>query len=429
MKPLPDEHEATVKPRTPASEPRWQRIRQLSEAVVALTAEHELERVLQLIADSAREVMDARYAALGVLDESGEALARFIVSGVTPEQYDRIGHLPTGKGILGVLIRDPQPLRLPDLSKYPDSAGFPPHHPEMHSFLGVPILGREGPLGNLYITEKRAAAEFTPEDEALAVMFAAHAAVALTNARYHEEREQLLREVRAMQVSRDRFFAMINHELRNALTAVHGWAELWIRKTRPDTPRPAQEVYESAERAVTLLEDMLDLSRLDAERLEPRIREADAREAARESVGTVEPAAERRGVRIEVDTPADAVPCRTDPQRVRQILINLLTNAIRHSPAGGAVRVSLTVEHGTLRYEVVDDGEGIPPDLQASIFEAFERAGKETERGTGLGLALSRKLARLLGGDLTVDSRAGEGARFTLRLPREISTEIVKTPS
>lgn len=409
--------------------PQWERIRQLSEAVVALTAERELERVLQQVADSAREVMDARYAALGVLDERGEALARFLVSGVTPEQYERIGHLPSGKGILGVLIRDPRPLRLPDLTRYPESAGFPPHHPQMHSFLGVPILGRAGPIGNLYITEKRDGAEFTAQDEAIAVMFAAHAAVALTNARHHEERERLLREVRAMQVSRDRFFAMINHELRNALTAVHGWAELWVRKTRPDTPRAVREVHESAERAVILLEDLLDLSRLDAERLEPKIREADAWEVARESVSSVEPAAERRGVRLETSGPDGPVSCRTDPQRVRQILINLLTNAIRHSPEGETVRVTLTTDDGTLRYEVVDRGEGIPAELQAAIFEAFERAGKESERGTGLGLALSRKLARLLGGDLTVESGAGEGARFLLRLPREPGGRIMKLSS
>jgi signal transduction histidine kinase len=213
---------------------------------------------------------------------------------------------------------------------------------------------------------------------------------------------------------------MTNHELRNALTAVHGWTELWIRKTAPDTPRAAIEVRESAERSLNLLEDLLDLSRLDAAKLEPVITDTDAWEIVREAVATVEPAAERRGVRVEVTGPAGTVPARTDRQRVRQILINLLTNAVRHSPSDEAIDVELQVRDGELRFDVVDRGEGIASEQQAVIFEAFERAGRETQRGTGLGLALSRKLARLLGGDLRVESRQGKGARFYLQLPRRL---------
>jgi len=112
------------------------------------------------------------------------------------------------------------------------------------------------------------------------------------------------------------------------------------------------------------------------------------------------------------------VASRTDPQRVRQILINLLTNAVRHSPQDETIGVELHADSETLRFDVTDRGEGIAPPQQAIIFEAFERAGKQTERGTGLGLALSRKLARLLQGDLRVESQVGQGARFFLRLPR-----------
>ncbi len=398
----------------------WQRVERLSQAAIRITAEHELDKVLQSVVDSAREVIGARYSALGVLAVDGSELETFVASGLPKAQHAMIGGTPTGKGVLGALIKDPRPLRVRDVSRDPRAYGFPAHHPHMRSFLGVPIVGRAGAIGNLYLADKLGSPEFTAEDEAFAVMLAAHAAVAVENARYYAEREGLLKELRSLHHSRERFFAMTNHELRNALTAVHGWTELWIRKTAPATPRSALEVQESAERALTLLEDLLDLSRIDADKLEPVITQTDAWSIIQESVSTVEPAAERRAVRIQLAGPDGAVPCRTDPQRVRQILINLLTNAVRHSPADDVIQVGLRGDESSLRFDVVDHGEGIAPEQQAVIFEAFERAGRQTERGTGLGLALSRRLARLLGGDLRVESTLGRGSRFTLQIPRTL---------
>lgn len=399
----------------------WRRVERLCSAAIGISAERDLAHVLQEVADSARDVIGARYAALGVLDVSGTALSTFVVSGVSGEEYRRIGALPRGKGILRVLIDTPRPLRLADLRTHPQSYGFPPHHPPMRSFLGVPIFGRTKPIGNLYLTEKLEAEEFSREDEALAVMLAAHAAVAVENARLNEERERLLAELRTLQVSRNRFFAMINHELRNALTAVHGWSELWLRKAGAEAPRAAQEVSESAERAVTLLEDMLDLSRLDAAKLEPRVRDADAVHVVWEAVGAMEPAAQRRRVSIQTIGTTGPVSCRSDPLRIRQILINLLSNAVRHSPEGDTVTVEVRATGELLQFDVVDRGEGIPAEQQARIFDAFERAGTHSERGTGLGLTLSKKLAALLGGDLTVASRPGAGARFSLQIPRYLA--------
>ncbi len=202
----------------------------LYRAIADLHREHTLESVLQLVVDSAREVIGARYAALGVLDETGTRLAKFVTSGVSDELKKRIGPLPEGKGILGLLITKRKPLRLADLTQPSAAHGFPEHHPAMSSFLGVPIAGRSGPMGNLYLTEKEGAPEFSAEDEAVATMLASQAAVACENAQLHETSAKLLTELRDAQVSRDRFYAMINHELRNALTAVYGWSDLLLRK-------------------------------------------------------------------------------------------------------------------------------------------------------------------------------------------------------
>ncbi|HEX9579816.1 MAG TPA: GAF domain-containing sensor histidine kinase [Gemmatimonadales bacterium] len=400
------------------SESTRQRFERLIRAGIRINEAHSLEAVLQEIADSARDVTGGRYAALGILDPSGQELAQFVASGLTEEQQRRIGALPRGRGVLGHLIRDPRPIRIADISRHPAAVGFPPEHPRMRSFLGVPVTGRRGPLGNLYISEKVGAPEFSREDEALAVMLAAQAAVAVENARLFDETNRLLGEVRAMQRSRDRFYAMINHELRNALTAVYGWAELLVRRQTPDAPPAAREVYESAERTIGLLNDLLDLSRLDATKLTPVVREADAREILADAVQTARPAAQGRGVEIRVSAPAEALPVRTDPQRVVQILINLLSNAVRHSPAPGVVLLELVPADQRLTVSVTDQGEGLSAEQQGVVFEAFTRGDSEDSRGTGLGLALSLQLARLLGGDLRVESQAGAGARFTLEIPR-----------
>jgi len=190
-----------------------------------------------------------------------------------------------------------------------------------------------------------------------------------------------------------------------------------VRKAGDAAPRAAKEVFESAERALTLLNDMLDLSRLEADRLRPTIRGTDARTLVQDAIASIEPAAAHRAVKIETVGLDGEVECETDPQRVRQILINLLSNAVRHSPAQGSVRVVLQAEDRRLQFDVIDRGPGIPASEQSRIFEAFQRATSD-ERGTGLGLTLSRQLALLLGGDLRVLSEVGVGSTFTLSLPR-----------
>src|SRR5690348_11218855 len=139
------------------------RLEHLLAISVQLAEEHSLDKVLQLVADSARTVIRARYAALGVLAADGRSLERFVVSGISPEETARLGALPRGHGILGLVIRESRVIRLPDLKKHPESFGFPPGHPVMRSFLGAPVLGRGGVFGNLYLTEKDGEAEFTEE--------------------------------------------------------------------------------------------------------------------------------------------------------------------------------------------------------------------------------------------------------------------------
>jgi signal transduction histidine kinase len=171
---------------------------ELVEAGVALSSELSLETVLQRIVEVAARITDARYCALGVLGADG-TISEFITHGVTAEQRAAIGHIPVGRGILGVLIHEAKPLRLAEIAADPRSVGFPPHHPEMHAFLGAPVTSRGMVFGNLYLTKEAGQGEFDEEDERAVVVLAKQAGVAVENARLYEEsrlRERWLDAVR-----------------------------------------------------------------------------------------------------------------------------------------------------------------------------------------------------------------------------------------
>jgi signal transduction histidine kinase len=174
------------------------RLRILVEAGIALSSELSLDALLQQLVETAAQLTGARYAALGVIDQTGTGLERFLTTGIDAETHAAIGDLPRGRGILGVLIRDAAPLRLDNLGDDPRSVGFPAHHPPMRSFLGVPILLRGVAYGNLYLTEKEGGGGFTEEDEELTQLLAAQAAVAIENTRLYETSTRWLRHLESL---------------------------------------------------------------------------------------------------------------------------------------------------------------------------------------------------------------------------------------
>jgi signal transduction histidine kinase len=204
------------------------RLRALVETGVAITSELSLEALLQRLVEAAAELTGARYAALGVIDRSGSELERFLTTGIDADTQAAIGDLPRGRGILGVLIRDAKPLRLRDLNEDPRAVGFPPNHPPMQSFLGVPILLRGLAYGNLYLTEKAGGEDFTDEDEELVTLLAAQAAVAIENARLYEAATGWSRQLESLnevadalvtETNLDRLLELIAARLRELLDA------------------------------------------------------------------------------------------------------------------------------------------------------------------------------------------------------------------
>jgi signal transduction histidine kinase len=211
-----------------AVSPHEDRLRALLAAGVAIASELSLEALLQRLVEKAIELTGARYGALGVIDRGGEGLERFVTTGLDEETYAAIGDLPRGRGILGALIRDASPLRLADLGRDPRSVGFPPNHPEMRSFLGVPILLRGVAYGNFYLTEKAGGEEFTETDEELVRLLASQAAVAVENARLYEAATTWSRQLESLnevgnalatETNLDRLLDLVARRLRELLDA------------------------------------------------------------------------------------------------------------------------------------------------------------------------------------------------------------------
>jgi signal transduction histidine kinase len=206
-----------------------ERLRRLLDAGRSLIAELDPEAVLDRLLDVAQDLTEARYAAIGVLDERRQELERFLTRGIDEETHRAIGDLPRGRGVLGVLIRDPQPLRLGDVGAHPESYGFPLAHPPMRTFLGVPILIGGKAWGNLYLTEKRAG-EFTQEDEEGARVVADWAAIAISNARLYRDvrkrRDELERANRGLETTTEIGLAL------GGLTDLDRVFELVVKRSR-----------------------------------------------------------------------------------------------------------------------------------------------------------------------------------------------------
>ncbi|WP_240810015.1 GAF domain-containing protein [Actinomadura sp. WMMA1423] len=214
------------------------RVHALLEAVVSIGSELDLESVLRRITEAATTLVDARYGALGVISEEGEHLVQFVTVGVSEEEIEAIGHWPHGHGILGLLIRDPRSLRLPDLGEHPASSGFPANHPPMRTFLGVPIRVRDEVFGNLYLTEKAGGGQFEEEDEVVVIALATAAGVAIENARLYQETR---RRERWLEASAEVSTALLSGTDPHEVTTL--------------VAQRAQEIAEADLAAVALVED------------------------------------------------------------------------------------------------------------------------------------------------------------------------------
>ncbi len=374
------------------------RLRCLVAAVLAIGSDLALPALLRQIVESAVTLLDARYGALGVLDDAGSGLTEFINVGLRPEQVAAIGHLPEGHGVLGLLILEPAPFRLANLADHPDRYGFPDHHPSMTSFLGVPIRVRGQVYGNLYLTDKQGAAEFSAEDEILASALADAAGIAIEHLR-------LLARVRELSLveDRERIAADLHDTVIQRLFATGLSLQGLVRTI--DDPAASERIQQ----AVDHLDDTIRQIRstifaLQAPRVPGRTLRGDVLALATEVAASLsfEPHVRFEGlIDLGVD---DAIGVQ-----LVAVLREALSNVVRHAEAS-SVLVSIVVTDTDLVATISDDGVGAG---------AGERPG-------GKGLASLRHRADALGGTLELapgDDGTGTSVRWQVPLSPDLTSD------
>jgi len=414
--------------RRAATEDHVSMLESLHAAEVEVSRDLELDAVLQTVTDKARELTNAEYSALGVLHADGDRLETFITSGMPAEEAERIASMPVGKGLLGAVIQSRVVIRVDDVGTDSRSAGMPSGHPDMKSFLGVPIRIGDLIFGNLYLTNKRDAESFSDRDEAIVAMLAAHAAVSIENARQFHTLQRLLEELRETQQQRDRFYAFVNHDLRNACSGVLMWSERLLGRTDGESGEIAEKIQRGSEHAMRLVQDVLDLENLGQGRLETWSRVIVVSDLLQAAVDGMRPEAEKRDQKLQLRRSPKTLRMVADPDRVLQVVTNLLSNALKFSADGTTVKVTANIDadgpaspareaERWVAIEVEDQGPGIPPEDLERIFGEWVRASTRERRGMGIGLTLSRRLAEYMGGALTARSKVGKGSTFTLWVP------------
>ena len=355
-----------------------------------LASDLPLDALLQRIVELAAEIGGARYAALGVLSPEGEVIDEFLTVGVTDEQRAAIGPLPHGRGILGALITDARPLRLPRIQDDPRSVGFPANHPPMTSFLGAPIAVRGKVFGNLYLTEKIGAHEFTAEDEDAVVKLASQAGIAIEFTRAQEELRRL-----ALAEDRERIAKELHDDVIQSL-----FAEGMALQAALGVVNDPAAIRARLEAAIEHIDRVIRDLRNYIFGLRPGVAadlalDRSLRDLANDFASS--------GMRMEVST--DDVAASTLAGRAADIVQfarEAISNAVRHS-GGSQVNVSLVSLGDATLLEISDDGSGFDPQ-------------KATGRGHGLSNLQGR--ARALGGELEIESEPDAGTWVRVRIPR-----------
>ena len=359
-------------------------IQELLDAITSIGTDLSLPIVLRRIVESARSLVAANYGALGVVGED-QRLSDFITVGIDRERYDAIGHLPQGHGILGLLIVDPRPLRLRDLGQHEQSYGFPPNHPDMHSFLGVPILVRDAVFGNLYLCDKRGADEFTDEDERLAVALAAAAGVAIENARLMARVEEVAVIEDRERIARDLHDKVIQRLFAAGMTL----QSLALVPGREELSNRMNDVVDELDVTIREIRSTIFALKTPTQR-GLRVSIFAMVDGAREVLGF--------SPELRIDGPLDTVVSEKTAEHLLAVLQETLSNVAQHA---GASQVSVTVEAGPdVVVRVTDNGKGLPADPP-----------------DGRGLPNLRYRAATMGGDMTAARLDSGGTVVEWRVP------------
>jgi GAF domain-containing protein len=399
----------------------------LGEVSRAVSSTLDVETVLDTIVSRASQLAGAAGCSIYEYDEGGE---QFVLRAT--HNYDaafvealRAAPLRKGEGLMGRAAEMREPIQIPDITQpvaYQSSARDALIRFGYRALLSVPLLREDQIIGSLSFTRK-APGEFSPEVVEVLKTFATQSALAIQNARLFREIADTSRQLEAASRHKSEFLANMSHELRTPLNAIIGFSEVLTDRMFGELNEKQDEylkdIYASGQHLLSLINDILDLSKIEAGRMELEATDFDLPSAIDNALILVRERATRRGITLGHSVDERLGTIRGDERKVKQVLLNLLSNALKFTREGGRIDVSARLQDGAAEIAVTDTGVGIAPEDQEAVFEEFRQVGTADKKveGTGLGLALSRKFIELHGGRIWVESEVGKGSRFTFSLP------------
>jgi PAS domain S-box-containing protein len=411
---------------------------------LVILQELDHEKIVQAVTDVATRLTRAQFGAFfyTIRDDTGESLTLYTISGVPKENFSKFP-LPRFTHLFGPTFRGDATIRSGDIRKDDRYGKMAPHHgmPAGHlpvsSYLAVPVKIASGEvIGGLFFGHETPDV-FREEDERIVETLAAQAAIGLNKASLYQdavfaqrraereavEKQHLYEEAARANEAKDQFLATVSHELRTPLTSILGWSQmLGTRKLDASMEQRAIKTIERNARAqAQIVEDLLDISRIVSGKLRLNVQLFAPHTSVEAAVEALRPAAIAKSINFQMVIDPLAGPISGDPDRLQQIIWNLVSNAIKFTPKGGRVHLALQRSHSNVDIVVSDTGAGIPQEFLPRIFDSFTQADSSSNRkhgGLGLGLSIVKKLVELHGGTVVANSEGlGKGASFAVSLP------------
>ncbi len=409
-----------------------QQLRALAEAATRLNSARDLRSTLDLLTSEARQIVGARQAYATLAEAAGQPPIHSLSFDPSGAPHDRLDGSAFLDRLANSLCRDPlRACRFSQAELEADAIGrqLVSHwgdRPPIRGWLAVPLVARDGSRQGLVQLSDRGEGDFSEDDEAILVQLARMASVALENARLYDE-------LRDNDRRKDEFLAMLAHELRNPLSAITAAAELLSTHAEPaEVAASASIVSRQCRHLTRLIEDLLDVARITRGKITLRRQLVDLGQIVRAAVEVVRPGADQKSQTLLLGRGA-AAQIDGDPTRLEQIVVNLLTNAVKYTDHGGRIEVLQTVDQDWATLTVRDNGVGIPPDMISTIFDLFAQVGRSLDRsqgGLGIGLTIVQRLVALHGGSIVVRSEGpGRGSEFEVRLPLAVGAAPASTPA
>ena len=402
-------------------------LKALGEVGRAVSSTLDLDTVLRTIVSRATQLAGVDGGSIYEYDAAREEFHVRATDRLPDDLVEAMRATPIrkGEGLLGRMAITREPVEVPDIADtraYQSRVRGKLVKLGYRSLLAVPLLREDQLLGGLAVNRERAG-DFAPEVVELLKTFASQSALAIQNARLFREIEVKSRELETASRHKSEFLANMSHELRTPLNAIIGFSEVLAERMFGEINDKQAEylsdILESGRHLLSLINDILDLSKIEAGRMELEAAEFDLPGAIENTLILVRERAQRREIRLGRTLDERLGKIHADERKVKQVLLNLLSNALKFTPEGGRIEVKAALHDGVAEISVTDTGVGIAPQDQEAVFEEFRQVGTASKKseGTGLGLAISRKFVELHGGRMWVESEVGKGSKFVFTLP------------